>query len=51
MTKIPQASYAVTCTTSGCENEGISILVTADAADPSVQCGPCGQAITNITPA
>ena len=47
----PIASYIATCTTVGCENADIPIQVTADATDPTVICGPCGQPITNITPA
>ena len=45
----PRAAYAVECTTQGCENANIVIEVTAAATDPQVQCGPCGQMITNIT--
>ena len=47
----PQAAYTVECATEGCENENIVIEVTAASANPNVQCGPCGQMITNITPA
>jgi len=47
----PQAAYTATCVTAGCENENIRIPITAAAESPNVQCGPCGQMITNITPA
>jgi len=47
----PQAEYDATCVTAGCENENVPIPITADATNPTVQCGPCGQMITNITPA
>jgi|GEM_PF-3730626 len=47
----PQAAYTATCVTPGCENETILIKITADAENPRVQCGPCGQMITDIVPA
>jgi len=46
----PRAEYIVTCATAGCQNENIPISIKADATSPNVQCGPCGQPITNITP-
>ena len=45
-----QSAYTVECISEGCMNKNIRIVITADAENPSVQCGPCGQMITNITP-
>ena len=47
----PTAEYDVTCATDGCVNTGIVIRVIATATDPMIICGPCGQQITDITPA
>ena len=47
-----QENYTATCVTAACENEniGIPIVVNVDIT-PKVECGPCGQTITNITAA
>lgn len=35
----------VTCTTTGCDNEGIPITIEIPDTAPHVICGPCGQPI------
>lgn len=42
------APYIVTCQTEGCENQNITLGIDADAENPTVICGPCGQLITAI---
>ena len=49
--ELPQANYLATCTTGGCENENISIAITAAANDPLVMCGPCGRMIVGLVAA
>lgn len=50
MEELILATFIATCHTEGCENAGIGIAVSADAANPIVVCGPCSQTITDITP-
>ncbi|WP_197074194.1 MULTISPECIES: hypothetical protein [unclassified Leucobacter] len=45
--------YVTVCRTAGCVNEGLPIVSPWDAADPHwiVVCAPCGQTITDLSPA
>ena len=45
------AEYDAVCHTADCPNEGVAIHTTAPAEGPIVICGPCSQAITDLTPA
>lgn len=45
------AEFDVTCRTTGCENEGVVIRVTATAINTLVMCGPCANIITDVAPA
>ena len=50
MDEIIFADFIVTCHTDGCENSDIAIIIGADAENPIVVCGPCGQQITDVQP-
>jgi hypothetical protein len=39
----------VTCHTAGCGNAGHRIALEVDEAPDAVECGVCGQAITDLT--
>ena len=47
---LPPIDYDVTCRTTGCTNEGITLRVPADPEQPLIACGPCGLQITEVTP-
>lgn len=40
-------SYVLICETTGCANEGVSVVLETDAT--AFACGPCGEAISNVT--
>jgi len=39
--------YVVVCDTIDCPNNGVEIILETDAT--AFGCGPCGEAITNVT--
>jgi hypothetical protein len=50
MTEEEPRLYEVVCHTPGCGNEGYALHVPGYGAEPAIVCGPCGVAITDITP-
>ena len=42
----PSAEFTVTCANSGCENEGVPIVLNLDPTEPIAICGPCGSDIS-----
>lgn len=46
----PNADFNVTCRTPGCENQDVTILVTASVDNTLVMCGPCATLITDVVP-
>jgi len=41
------AKYVLVCDTTDCPNSGVEIVLETDAT--AFACGPCGEAITNVT--
>jgi len=41
------AKYVLVCDTTDCPNGGVEIVLETDAT--SFGCGPCGEAISNVT--
>lgn len=43
------ATYVVMCWSSGCENYGIALVIPAEAQNPQIVCGHCGNRIVDVT--
>jgi hypothetical protein len=51
MPEFQASNYEVMCEINECINYNVKIIVVADASNPHVICGPCGNEITHVIPA